>query len=138
MSFQKIGNDGRPFGAIELAAFLDEKTGLLWAAKDVSENRMTHAEAMKSHVGFRCAGLGGWDVPTIDELETLRDRDLFNPTADPALGLKPEAYWSSTTSKDPSLSYYAWIVSFYYGASGLNYKNYEAFVRLVRRAGASQ
>ena len=65
MSFQKIGTDGRPLGAPELAAFLDPKNGLMWAAQDVSTKGMNWADAKVACAKFRCAGLDDWRLPTI-------------------------------------------------------------------------
>ena len=136
MSMIKIGSDGRALDKPVLAAFLDERNGLMWAAVDVSEKRMTHAEAEKTVANFKAAGFDDWRLPTIDELETLRDRTRCNPAADPELGLKSEWYWSSTPLA--SSSDFAWGVGFGYGYSDYHYRNGAGFVRAVRSARASQ
>jgi hypothetical protein len=137
MGFSNIGSDGRPLDKPALAALLDEKTGLMWAAKDVSDKSMTFSEAVTACSEFRCAGFSDWRLPTIDELETLRDRSRYDPAADPALGLKSSSYWSSTTAAS-SPSFYAWLVLFGYGGSDFLLQHLKAFVRAVRSSRASQ
>jgi hypothetical protein len=111
-----------------------EKAGLMWAATDVSEKRMTFATAKKACEDYRGAGFSDWRLPTIDELETLRDRTRHDPAADPELGLKSNWYWSSTPlASSPSAC--AWFVGFYYGSSYWYYQSGEFFVRAVRSAG---
>jgi len=133
----KIGSDGRPIGAPTLAAFLDEKNGLMWAAIDVSEKRMNWKDAKEAAASFRSAGFDDWRLPTIEELETLRDRSRFNPAADPELRLKSDFYWSSSPDAS-SPADCAWGVSFYGGVAGVSGQDSTAFVRAVRAARASQ
>ena len=137
MSYQKIGSDGRPFGEPTVAAFLDPKTGLMWASKDVSTDRMTFAEAKRACDKFSCAGFDDWRLPTIAELETLRDLSRFDPAADPELGLKPNYYWSSTPLAS-SPGGCAWVVLFLYGSVSVSSQGDTAFVRAVRESRASQ
>ena len=137
MSYQKIGSDGRPFGEPTVAAFLDPKTGLMWASKDVSTERMTFAEAKRACDKFSCAGFDDWRLPTIAELETLRDLSRFDPAADPGLGLKPNYYWSATPLAS-SPGDCAWLVGFGNGNVCSYLQDYTAFVRAVRGSRASQ
>ena len=137
MSYQKIGSDGRPFGEPTVAAFLDPKTGLMWASKDVSSERMTFAEAKRACDKFNCAGFDDWRLPTIAELETLRDLSRFDPAADPELGIKPNYYLSSTPAAS-SPGDYAWSVDFYYGSVYCYNQDNAAFVRAVRGSRAGQ
>ena len=134
MKYSKIGSDGRPLGVPVLAAFHDEKTGLMWPATDVSDKRMTFDQAKKACAEYRGAGFSDWRLPTIDELETLRDRTRIDPAADPELGLKSNYYWSSTPYAG-SPSDCAWLVFFYSGGSHWGNHNAEFFVRPVRSAG---
>ena len=137
MSFRGIGNDGRPLGEPVLAAFLDEKTGFMWAATDASNSRMTYSDAKQAASKFRCAGFDDWHLPTIAELETLRDLTRHDPAADPALGLKSASYWSSTPLAS-SPGGCAWVVDFGYGTVDFDGQGSTAFVRLVRSSRASQ
>ncbi len=133
----KIGHDGRPLGEPTLAGFLDEKTNLMWAARDVSAQSMKFKDAEKAVREFRVANFDDWRLPTLDELETLRDVTRFDPAADPELGLKSAAYWTSTPDAS-SPADCAWIVSFGYGNADYYHQNDTAFVRAVRSARASQ
>jgi hypothetical protein len=137
MSFQKIGGDGRPLGEPKLAALVDEARGLMWAAFDVSDSRMTFEEAKRACANFRCAGFDDWRVPEISELETLRDLSRFDPAADPQLSLKPNAYWSNTVlASSPRVS--AWNVYFGDGNVVYGLQLNSAFVRAVRSVRAGQ
>ena len=134
MSYSKIGSDGRPMGVPVLAALHDAKSGLMWSAQDVSTKRLTWAEAKKACEEYRGAGFSDWRLPTIDELETLRDRTRHDPAADPELGLQSAYYWSSTPlASSPSVV--AWGVNFGSGYSLWIYQGGGAFVRAVRSAG---
>jgi hypothetical protein len=137
MSMLKIGSDGRAMCAPVLAAFHDEQRGLMWAAADVSEKSLNFADAEKAVANFRAAGFSDWRLPTIEELESLRDRSRFNPAADPELGLKSDWYWSSTPDASAP-GECAWIVGFYYGYATIHNRDNRAFVRAVRSARASQ
>jgi len=137
MSYQKIGRDGHPIGEPTLAAFHDQKSGLMWAAQDVSTERMTFEEAKRACEKFCCAGFGDWRLPTISELETLRDLSRSEPAADPELGLKSNYYWSSTPLAS-SPGDFAWLVYFHYGLVGWSYQHGTAFVRAVRGPRAGQ
>jgi hypothetical protein len=82
MSMIKIGSDGRPLGAPTLAAFLDKKNGLMWSAEDIGgEDGLTFDKAVEACKNYRGAGFDDWRLPTIDELETLRDRTRYDPAA---------------------------------------------------------
>jgi hypothetical protein len=130
MSMIKIGSDGRPIGAPTLAAFLDEKNGLMWAAHDLDE-ALTFDDAVERCKKYRGAGFEDWRLPTIDELETLRDRTRYNPAADPELGLESTWYWSSTPAA-ASPADCAWIVSFGHGNSDWGSRDNRNRVRAVR------
>jgi len=109
----------------------------MWAAVDVSEKRMNWKDAKEAAAKFRGAGFTDWRLPTIEELETLRDRTRHNPAADPEVGLKSEFYWSSTPAAW-SPGDCAWYVHFGNGYTHYNYQLNTAFVRAVRSARASQ
>jgi hypothetical protein len=136
MKMTKVGYDGRPLGQPTLAGLLDEKTGLIWAPLDCSGGRMTHEQATKAAAAMDLCGQPG-RLPTLDELETLRDVTRFNPAADPELGLKSEAYWTSTPGAS-SPGDYAWIVGFYGGGAVCLHQRYTALARAVRSSRASQ
>jgi hypothetical protein len=139
MNLAKIGKNGKPLAAGSRAkaiALLDKKTGLMWAAQDLA-GRHNWADAKKVAAEAGIAGFDDWRLPTIEELESLRDRTLYRPAADPALCLQSDWYWSSTPDAS-SPSDYAWSVNFYYGSSYYSYQYYEGLVRPVRSARARQ
>jgi hypothetical protein len=132
MSMIKIGSDGRPLGAPTLAAFLDKKNGLMWSAEDIGgEDGLTFDKAVEACKNYRGAGFDDWRLPTIDELETLRDRTRYDPAANPDLGLASTWYWSSTPAA-ASPADCAWFVHFYDGYSGWDNRHDRSRVRAVR------
>jgi hypothetical protein len=137
MKFAKIGSDGRPLGQPVLAAFLDEKTGLMWPTEDVSKKELNHKDALAACAAYRALGFNDWRLPTRAELETLIDLSRFDPAADPELGLKSAYYWSSTPLAS-SPGDYAWGVYFSSGHASYYLQDSTAFVRPVRSARASQ
>ena len=139
MKLIKIGKNGKPLpkgSRAKAVALLDKERGLMWPLQDLTE-RHTWADAKKAAAAFELAGLSGWRLPTIDELETLRDRSRFRPAADPALNLQSDWYWSSTpVASSPSV--YAWNVHFGYGFSYWHLQGYQGLVRPVRSVSARQ
>jgi hypothetical protein len=136
MKFERIGSDGRPLGQPAPAAFLDVKSGLMWASEDLPKE-LKWKEAGDACTACRCAGFSDWRLPTRFELETLLDLSRSDPAADPDLGLKSAYYWSSTPLAS-SPGDYAWGVHFYLGGANYDYQGSTAFVRPVRSARASQ
>ena len=137
MSYQKIGHDGKPLCEPGVAALFDPDTGLTWMSKDLSASEMNWKRAMQEGRNSSYAGFDDWRVPTIAELETLRDLNRSEPAANPELGLKPRFYWSSTPLvSSPGVC--AWGVSFNSGSVFYYHQLLEAFVRLVRGPRAGQ
>jgi hypothetical protein len=141
MNMTKIGSDGRemaPPVPPVLAAFLDTKNGLMWAANDAIDKSVSYAEAEKIRDACRLFGHDDWRFATVDEMNnSVVDRTRYNPAADPELNFKPSYYWTSTPV--PSVSYCAFIVNFDYGTVYIHGRNANARVRLVRSvARASQ
>jgi hypothetical protein len=138
MGYRKIGLDGYPLDEPRLAAFLDPRTGLMWAAQDVTTKALTFAEAKEACGTFRCAGFDDWRLPTLEELETLRDISRCDPAADPELGLKSAGYWTSDVLASSPRDY-AWCVYFFsHGNVHYSSQYSRAFVRAVRGSRASQ
>ena len=85
----------------------DHETDLEWGPS--SPNSMNYAKAKEY-----CANLKG-RLPTVDELQTILDRTLHNPTCDKKVfkDVKSEWYW--TSSKYMGCDSAAWCVSFAFG-----------------------
>jgi len=73
---KEIARGGR-FIAYDNGTVLDTKTNLMWAAKDDGKGLMKH-DAKGYVENYRGGGYSDWRMPTIDELETIYDRDLEN------------------------------------------------------------
>jgi hypothetical protein len=102
----------------------DSHANLMWTIKD-NGNNISWVDADRYCKKLTLAGLSGWELPTIDELERLHDPlYTYDPQNSPNKNiLKPfrltgDEVWSSTKE---SLAY-AWFFSFY---SGLRYSSSE-------------
>ena len=110
----------------------DTKTGLIWqddsAAKSVKK---TFKEAKTYCSKLKLDGKNSWRLPTYDELLGLVDYNYYNPAIIPVFkNVSSSGYWSS--SVDVSNSSNAWLVGFYYGSTGNDYKSNSYYVRCVR------
>lgn len=74
----------------------------------------------------------GWRVPTIEELQTIIDRNnKHKPTIIEGFdSITSSSYWSSTTVSDNISN--AWTINFWYGDTSYNNKNSSKYVRCVR------
>jgi hypothetical protein len=123
------------------AVVLDRQTGLYWARCAVGQklmdnhcaglaNRYTwdQANALESDL----AGNGDWRLPTVEELQTLVQYQIFNPAIDPKAfpNTPPAAFWSSSEAAYDA--FYAWTVHFANGFSNWRHKRQRFEVRLVR------
>lgn len=73
---QTVSSQGRlvsyPNGTV-----LDEKTKLMWAAKDADAGQY-FSDAVSYCENYRAGGYTDWRMPTLDELETLYDETMEN------------------------------------------------------------
>jgi len=78
--------------------------------------------------------LGGhddWQLPNINELKTIIDRNKVDPAIDNSfINIGDGNYWSSTSVKDDE--YNAWVVDFRDGNLNDTSKSSENYVRCVR------
>jgi hypothetical protein len=112
------------------AIVIDHKTNLVWDANTTAESK-TWAEADAAAKSCRLGGFTDWRLPTLDELESIRDISRYNPAIDTSLfSAKSEWYW--TASPDASDPGCAWIVGFSYGGAYLYGRYGRCCVRAVR------
>jgi hypothetical protein len=112
----------------DVAAVLDPSTGLTWLARDLSDRRMTHADAEDAAASCTTLGLN-WRLPDATELFNNVDRSRFNPAVNPdgLPNIKSDWYW--TSEKLASSSVCAWVVNFLNGFD--RNRSSDAFVRAV-------
>jgi len=123
----------------------DNVTGLIWENKtdDNSihdkDNTYNWDDAQSVFIATlnsqNFGGYSDWRLPTIKELSFLVDRDRYDPSINTTYfpNTVSSGYWSSTTYADNPLL--AWIVDFYFGNFGYNFKSYAGrydYVRAVR------
>ena len=123
----------------------DNKTGLMWkqceeglSGADCStgtvetftwQQALQRPATLNTSGGF--AGYQDWRLPNLNELESLREVSCYNPAINTTVF--PDAYALLVWSSSPSYySRYALYVSFGHGSSGINTREYNAHVRLVR------
>jgi hypothetical protein len=93
-------------------------------------NRYTcdQAIALDSNV----AGSGDWRLPTVEELQTIVEYQVFNPAVNSNAfpNTPPSAFWSSSEAAYDA--FYAWTIHFANGFSNWRHKRQRFEVRLVR------
>ena len=133
MRYHKISADGArlPIEATEFVAIEDTQTGLMWSLTLAREQ--TQAKAAKVAKACKVAGHADWSLPSIQQLETLRDLSRHGPATPEifAADTRNDWYWSSSAyAGNPDV--YAWIVYFYYGGVYWYDRHLHACVRAVR------
>jgi hypothetical protein len=134
----------------------DNVTGLIWEGKTASGNRAgsttyTHydvayygtqvqMDASNNSYGYvayvnsiALCGYRDWRLPTVEELQTIVDYSVFNPSINATWfpNTAVEFYWA--TSNYVGNSNYAWAVYFFNGFVFNGYsRDYDYAVRLVR------
>jgi hypothetical protein len=105
---RRIDNTKRRFKVLtefDTAAVLDKETGLVW------ERRPSKEAVAWPNARLMCAqkavgGRGGWRLPAFNELASLIDPAVTDPTmprlpaGHPFLDVQPAAYWSATVFAD--------------------------------------
>lgn len=153
--YELLGKPGGGFFACT-ECVRDKRTGLLWEGKTCDgglrdgcrlysnwgDGRVGDASAYVAQVNaMGLCGFDDWRLPTADELQTLVDyrRPFPGPTIDvhwfphtwvDLSTLAWRGYWTSDLYADDPV--YAWNVNFNYGNLGVNHRNNDGAVRLVR------
>jgi hypothetical protein len=111
---------------------IDNKTKLIWQKKEQGKMRWESANEFCKQ--SKLAGETDWRLPTKDELLSLTERSMFNPSIDRRFfpDAKPEDYWTSTLGT-VSIGSAAWLVNFAYGDTHFFNKSNEYWVRCVRK-----
>ncbi|QDH70868.1 Lcl C-terminal domain-containing protein [Marilutibacter alkalisoli] len=120
---------------------IDRTTGLEWTARPVGGKRMTHQEAIDACAALDLDGQRNWHLPTLQELESLRDITRFDPCIDTDVfpDFPSSWFWTSDPAKwseqeDGSFSA-AWGVGFYNGLVDGYPRGSNGFALACRRAG---
>ena len=87
------------------AAVLDQETRLLWEAAPTMTG-VQYPTASAACAGKTLAGLGGWRLPSQEELWTLLDRHVTSgpklPAGHPFVGIQVGDYWTRTPQPNGS------------------------------------
>lgn len=103
-------------------SILDNETGLLWQ-KTADDNLKNYSDSERYCADLSLGNNTDWRVPTINELLTLSDDSLTQPTENegftPIENMTTIGYWSSTPNVgEPSYVWYLalqqWFHSYYY------------------------
>jgi hypothetical protein len=95
-------------------AVLDRETGLVWERNPgvPSHFNVSWANAVGTCFQLAIGGREGWRLPTLHELQSLRDptrpvgSGLALPVGHPFLGIAPVNYWAATVVSDfPTLAF---------------------------------
>lgn len=113
----------------QVHAFEDAKTGLIWG--DTLPKTMTAIQSDAAAADGKLLGESA-RLPTLDELETLRDITTHDPATFPELAALTKSSWYRTSSVVSDYSGYRWCVDFYDGSANAFGDDSSAWVRLVR------
>jgi hypothetical protein len=101
-------------------AVLDQETGLVWE-RSPSKQALAWPNARLFCAQKAVGGRGGWRLPAFDELASLVDPSVTDPTVPrlstghPFLDVQPAAYWSSTLfAEEPGFT----MVVFFFFVAG--------------------
>jgi len=108
---------------------LDTQTNLIWQDNEtISKN---WSDAISYCEDLSLGGYDDWHLPNFNELYYFANRDKYNPAINSGFkNISSNRYWTSTTFANNSS--YAWVVYFFYGNDGANYKDGSYLVRCVR------
>jgi hypothetical protein len=139
--FLKITAAGKPAraNAKNHVAAIDQRTGLMWTAKDVGTSTFRDAAVLIAKLNAETfAGFADWRLPTLQELFAIVDHGRTSPAIDTNAfpTCKGDWYWTSIPLTS-SPSGYAWLVGFSYGDAYFNGQYLSGRVRAVRSVSPS-
>jgi hypothetical protein len=128
--FTNLDAKGKPTSGDHVAVF-DKLTGLVWSAEPLQGGKdLNHADAMKVCQDLTLLGVKTWRAPTIQELLSIVDYELYDPAVPTTHFKGPYGYtWSSTLAKAPAGC--AWDVGLDGGNSDRGYQSGHGRVRAV-------
>ncbi|WFC43220.1 DUF1566 domain-containing protein [Pseudoxanthomonas sp. SE1] len=133
----KLAADGQelPADATDWVAVKLPEHGLIFTATQINEEEADQESLQAQAVALDLLGATDWDLPTIDELQLLVDRERYNPAIDTVFfrDIQNDWYWSKTPAAWSSAS--AWSVSFSLGGVNAYLRSNGGFALAVRRVG---
>ena len=110
----------------------DTSTDLMW--QQSGPNAMTWDKALAYCEELKLGGFMDWRLPSIKELCSLADYNLYNPAINAVFLNRIQSYYWSSTTLEAYSNYmdYAWGVDFYDGFCGYGGKFGYGHVRAVR------
>lgn len=126
-----FGEDLKFIRDSSLEIVYDNNTKLIWQDNlDSKSLRINHLEAVSYCKNLKLAGFNDWRLPTLNELETIVDKNKYKPSINQVFqNTTIGFYWSSDIVKGLSS---AWYVRFDFGRIGnitTTSKNYARCVR---------
>ena len=91
---------GTRFTAYTNGTVLDKKTHLMWAGSTVNSH-IYHYDAERYCEGYSGGGFADWRMPTLDELETIYNKNLYMESgalATKHISVFPEYIWANRSS----------------------------------------
>jgi hypothetical protein len=133
----KLAADGQelPADATDWVAVKLPEHGLIFTATQINEEETDQEPLQAQAAALDLLGATDWDLPTIDELQLLVDRERYNPAINTEYfrDIQNDWYWSKTPAAWSSAS--AWGVSFYLGFVYGGLRDDDGFALAVRRVG---
>ena len=133
----KLAADGQelPADATEWVAVKLPEHGLIFTATQINEEETDQESLQAQAAALDLLGATDWDLPTIDELQLLVDRERYDPAIDTVFfrDIQSDWYWSKTPAAWSSAS--AWIVDFSFGDVYGGHRYSDGFALAVRRVG---
>ena len=133
----KLAADGQelPADATDWVAVKLPQHGLIFTATQINEEETDQESLQAQAAALDLLGATDWDLPTIDELQLLVDRERYNPAINTEYfrDIQNDWYWSKTPAAWSSAS--AWLVDFDGGFVDGNRRGDLGFALAVRRVG---